>query len=129
MTLAVVGSRSFLDYKKLCDELNLLKTNGDFNFNHIVSGGAKGADSLAEKYAKENGIRLTVLKPNWNKYGKKAGILRNIDIVNESQYIIAFWDGISLGTKHSIDYAKKSITTGSNKGVKIIKYLLYPCRV
>jgi hypothetical protein len=74
----------------------------------LVSGGAKGADTLGERYAKEHNIETKIFLPDWEKYGKKAGFLRNTDIINEAELIIAFWDGQSKGTKDSIDKAFKS---------------------
>lgn len=101
MKIAVVGSRTFNDYKLLRSTLN--------KYDHIeliVSGGAKGADSLAEKYARENGIETLIFKPDWDKNGKAAGYIRNVDIIKNCDLVIAFWDGKSKGTKHSIDLAK-----------------------
>jgi hypothetical protein len=115
-TLAVVGSRSFKNYELLSDELNTLAKT-DFKFDSIVSGGALGADTLAEKYAKHHDIKMNILKPDWKKHGKKAGILRNKDIVDSCNYVIAFWDGSSVGTKHSINYARIQ-----EKPVKIVNF-------
>ena len=103
--LAVVGSRTFTDYELLKNTLD------DFVESHIIteiiSGGAKGADTLAKKYAKENGFPTNIILPNWEKFGKSAGFIRNEQIVQECTYLMAFWDGKSKGTKHSIDLAKK----------------------
>jgi hypothetical protein len=105
MKLAVVGSRSFNDYKTLKVVLDELKES--INIHCIVSGGANGADTLAERYAKENNIPIEVYKPDWNKHGKAAGFIRNSDIWNNSDLGVAFWDGKSKGTKHSFGIAKK----------------------
>ena len=74
---------------------------------YIVSGGAKGADSLSERWAKENNIETLIFIPDWNKHGKKAGFLRNEDIIKSSDAVIAFWNGESRGTLSSINLAKK----------------------
>lgn len=108
----VIGSRSFSNYELLASSLNNYVYKGDV----IVSGGAKGADSLAERFAKENSIEFVVYPANWEKFGKSAGFKRNVDIVNSSDIIIAFWDGKSKGTMHSIELAKKM-----NKKTIIIK--------
>jgi hypothetical protein len=103
MRLAIIGSRNFTDWNLLeskIDELKLKPTE-------IVSGGAKGADSLGEKYAKMKNIPIKIYKPDWEKYGKAAGVIRNEDIINYSDRVIAFWDGKSKGTKNSIDHARK----------------------
>jgi hypothetical protein len=73
----------------------------------VVSGGAPGADSLAEKWAKENKKMLTIYPADWLNLGKRAGYVRNTDIVKNSDMIIAFWDGNSKGTKHTIGLAQK----------------------
>jgi hypothetical protein len=102
MKVAVIGSRDFNDYEEVKQTLSTI------NITLLVSGGAKGADSLGERYAKEHNIETKIFLPDWEKYGKKAGFLRNTDIINEAELIIAFWDGQSKGTKDSIDKAFKS---------------------
>jgi hypothetical protein len=75
----------------------------------IISGGAAGADSLAERYATYWDIQITVVKPDWEKHGKVAGFIRNqemIDLVPDM--VIAFWDGKSKGTADIINRAKKA---------------------
>lgn len=100
MKLAVIGSRGFNNYPLMEDHLS------KYNPTHIVSGGAQGADKLAELYAVRHGIETIVYKPDWT-VGRHAGFLRNIQIVDSADCIIAFWDGKSKGTKHTIDYANK----------------------
>jgi len=105
MKLAVVGSRNFNDYplmKKYLDKIHSIEP-----ITLIVSGGALGADTYAECWAEDNKVNRKIFKPEWNKYGKKAGFLRNVTIIENSNKVIAFWDGKSRGTKHSIDLAKK----------------------
>jgi hypothetical protein len=101
MKVGVIGSRTFNDYDLMVQSLKGLK------ITLVISGGAIGADSLAERYAKENNIQTKIFLPDWEKHGKRAGFLRNTDIVNESELIIAFWDKSSKGTKDSIEKAKK----------------------
>jgi hypothetical protein len=104
-TIAIVGSRNFLDYAKFVSIIDkLLKT---FNVATIVSGGAKGVDSLARKYANDNQINLIELLTDWHAHGKSAGFIRNIDIVDKADLVFAIWDGKSKGTKHSIDISNK----------------------
>jgi hypothetical protein len=102
--LAVVGSRSFSDFETLTREIDLLRLQFR-TINSMVSGGAAGADKLAEKYATLHQIPILVLTPDWNTHGKRAGILRNYDIIAQGDIVIAFWDQKSPGTKHSIDLA------------------------
>lgn len=111
MIVAIIGSRDFTDYELL---KNYLK---DINITQIISGGAKGADSLAERYAHENNIPVQIFKPDWNKYGRVAGIVRNKQIVEAAEMVIAFWDSKSRGTKNSIAAARKM-----NKEVLVIEF-------
>ena len=107
----VVGSRSFQNYDFLKAKLNhLLQNQGDEIV--IVSGGAKGADNLAERYAREYGLPLKVFPADWEKHGRKAGFLRNEEmhkyIAKQSKRgVVAFWDGESKGTAHNFELGKK----------------------
>ena len=107
MNLAIVGSRSFNSYDLLKTEINKFIKENSITIDCIISGGAKGADSLGEEYAKEYKIPTKIFYPDWNKYGKRAGYLRNIDIIKNSDFVIAFWNGFSTGTKSSINLAKE----------------------
>jgi hypothetical protein len=111
MRVGVIGGRDFCDYELVKETLSKL------TITSIVSGGSFGADTLGEKYAKENNIPTTIFLPDWNKHGKKAGFLRNTDIINESELVVAFWDNSSKGTLDSITKAQKA-----NKKVLIIHY-------
>lgn len=115
MKLGIIGSRGFNNYDFLKKETNIFLIENDISINTIISGGAKGADTLGEKYAEEYKIPVKIFYPDWNKYGKKAGYLRNIEIIENSDVVIAFWDGCSPGTKISIDLARNK-----NKILKII---------
>ncbi len=73
----------------------------------IISGGAKGADALGERYAEENGFKVEKYPADWKRYGKSAGPLRNKQMSEISDYVICFWDEKSQGTKSMISYARK----------------------
>jgi hypothetical protein len=109
MIVAVIGSRGFNDYEEV------KRTLSQIEITLLVSGGAIGADSLGEQYAKENNIETKIFLPDWNKHGKSAGFIRNTDIINEAELVVAFWDGNSRGTLDSINKAK-----AQNKKVVII---------
>ena len=99
MRLAIVGSR-------ICTPIDIashLSAKPDV----VVSGGAAGVDTYAKEYAMKNGITLVEYLPEYEKYGRKAPILRNIQIVDNCDFLIAFWNGTSPGTKFTIDYAMK----------------------
>ena len=102
MKVAVIGSREI-------DNINLEKHLPE-ECTEIVSGGARGVDSLAARYARLHGIALTEFLPDYEAYGKAAPIIRNREIVNYSDKVIAFWDGESRGTLFVIDYCKKTET-------------------
>lgn len=74
----------------------------------IISGGAKGIDTLAEIYADNNNIEKIILKPNYKKFGKAAPLKRNEEMVDMADKIIIFWDGKSRGTHYTLKYALKS---------------------
>ncbi len=103
--LAIVGSRTITDIKFLNGAIIMHLKNKIIS--EIISGGAKGVDSLAEQYAKEKNIPITIFLPDWDQHGKKAGYLRNIQIAKYSDVILAIWDGKSKGTEHTINLAKK----------------------
>ena len=104
----VAGSRGFDDYAVLqtvCD--NFLSPKKQTHNIVIVSGTAKGADSLGEQYARERGYTVERFPANWQQYGKAAGPIRNRQMANNADAIIAFWDGLSKGTQNMIMEAKK----------------------
>ena len=108
MKLAIVGSRTFNDYNKLLETLHLFNRHPIDFPSTIVSGGAQGADSLAERFADYYGLEKIICKPNWDVYGKSAGFIRNQTIVDNCDMVLAFWDGKSRGTADTIEKAKKT---------------------
>lgn len=110
----VAGSRTFIDYefvekmlKKYFKEHNIHRSDVE-----IISGTARGADQLGEQFAEKYGLKLTKFPADWDNLGKKAGIMRNIEMVkyaieNEDNILFAFWDGQSRGTQHIINESKK----------------------
>lgn len=103
--IIVAGSRSFSDYEMLKEKLDEL-IRGRKN-TEIVSGTAKGADLLGEKYARERGFEIKRFPADWDKFGKKAGYLRNEQMAKYANACVCFWDGNSRGTKSMIDLAEK----------------------
>jgi len=112
MKLAIIGSRTFNDYILLQETLKIYLPK----ITLVVSGAAKGADSLGERWALENNIQTLIFPAEWDKYGKRAGYIRNESIIKSCDYAVAFWDGESKGTAHSLFLCKKY-----NKYVDIIK--------
>ena len=105
MNIAIIGSRNFSNYSYMKE--NILNNIDVREIDNIVSGGARGADSLGEQFAKEFNINTIIFKPDWNKYGKAAGMIRNTDIINNCDIVFAFPIGESKGTYDSIKKAKK----------------------
>lgn len=104
--VAVVGGRDFQDRDEMFEYLDtLLSITNRYLQIVIVSGGARGADTLAAEYARERAYKLIEYPADWNRYGKSAGYKRNKQIVDKADMVVAFWDGKSRGTKHSIDLA------------------------
>lgn len=106
--IVVCGSRDFNDYeiaKEFIKEcLNNEKIVGKII---ILSGGARGADTIGERYALENGFETERYPAEWKSYGKKAGPIRNKKMAEACDIVICFWDGQSRGTKSMISCAEK----------------------
>lgn len=102
MKTIIAGSRDVIDYEIVKKAIE----NSGFKITQIVSGGARGVDRLGERYAKENNIPVKQFLPDWDKFGKRAGFMRNTEMANYSDACIAIWDGESRGTKHMIDIAE-----------------------
>lgn len=105
----IAGTRYFNDYSLLKETANRLladKITAGYSIV-IVSGGCAGADLLGERYARENGYSIDRYPAEWEKYGRKAGIMRNAVMADNADALIAYWDGISRGTKNMIDEARK----------------------
>jgi len=99
----VCGSRTITDEKYVFDCI----TNSKYKITEIVSGRANGVDQIGENYAQNNSIPVRVFLPDWKRNGTPAGIIRDKEMVNYCDAVIAVWDGSSKGTKFTIDYAKK----------------------
>lgn len=103
----IAGGRYFSDYellKKTCDEFLQDKTGEEIV---IISGHASRADTLGERYAQEKGFKIETYPADWKKYGRAAGTIRNEQMANIANALVAFWDGKSKGTKSMISLAKK----------------------
>lgn len=106
-TLGLVGARTMTDYALFSSFVNNYVGKVGALPSKVVSGGARGADSLARQWAKEKDVPLVEFIPEWKKLGKKAGIVRNTDIVNACDVLIAFPSKEGRGTQDSIRKAEK----------------------
>lgn len=105
MKLAIVGSRSFKDFSRAAKRVaSLLEL---FEVTAIVSGGAQGADKIAEQIADLLDLKKIIFRPDWDQYGYAAGHIRNTEIILEADIVLVFWDGKSKGTVDSIKKARK----------------------
>lgn len=107
MRVAIVGSRDFPSMIKVRQYIWRLANQRDSELE-IVSGGARGVDDEVHRMADAHRMRYTELAADWEKYGKRAGFVRNQEIVDYADRVVAFWDGESKGTKHTIDLALKA---------------------
>lgn len=100
----IAGCRDYTDYEALKAYTDRMLSNITDEIQ-IVSGGASGADALGERYAREKGYSLKRFPADWNQYGRSAGPKRNRQMAQYADALIAFWDGVSRGTKNMIDEA------------------------
>lgn len=103
--LAIIGSRGITS-AALLDNIMIEYILPEFNIVSIISGGARGVDSLAENWADRKGVDKLIFPADWKKYGKSAGYRRNHDIIKNSDLVLALWDGQSRGTQHSMGLAE-----------------------
>lgn len=109
----IAGTRTFDNYPLLCSFCDKCLSQKELSHDIvIVSGAAKGADTLGERYAKERGFAVLSYPADWEKHGRAAGPIRNTEMADAADALIAFWDGQSRGTANMIDTARK-------KGLKI----------
>lgn len=111
MKVAIVGSRSLV-VLHLEDYLPA-------GITEIVSGGAVGVDTCAKRYAQAHGIALKEFLPDYQTWGRRAPLVRNLQIIDYADMVVAFWDQSSHGTKFVIDHARRA-------GKKVIVYCLSP---
>lgn len=112
MRIAIVGSRGWTDEDTVQRYINTIPDG-----SVVVSGGARGVDSIAEKFARARGLEVVVIKPDWSK-GRGAGMERNGEIVAQSDVVVAFWDGKSPGTQNTIN---RALSAPHIKRIMVIK--------
>lgn len=102
MKLAIVGSRGIkhADIEAILRQHNLQPST-------VISGGAVGVDTLAEQWARNNGVKVEIFKPDYKKHLRGAPIRRNELMARECDMLLAIWDGKSKGTTHIMNYTRK----------------------
>lgn len=113
MKTIIAGSRGIADYAVLLQAIKCCP----FPITSVVSGCARGIDTLGEQYAQENSLKLYKFPADWSTYGRRAGYLRNAQMAENADALLAIWDGESRGTKHMIDTARE-------KGLEVYVYMV-----
>jgi len=117
--IIVAGSREFTDYALLDRKLTHVLQRLTPDDTAIVSGLARGADLMGKRWAEEHGFDVLPFPANWYPRGKeggldrRAGYIRNEEMLKVATHLVAFWDGQSPGTSNMIDIARK-------KGIKVV---------
>ena len=109
MRTIIAGSRSITNYEEVKKYLYVYRED----ISKVLCGCAKGVDEIRKQFAYEYTIPIEYYPADWNKYGKRAGYIRNIEMAKNADFLIAIWDGKSKGTKNMIDIATKA-------GLKVI---------
>ena len=117
MNIAVVGSRTYNDFKELSLFLHSYLNTHKIEKPLFICGGARGADTLGKDFAIKNNFDYETFLPQWETQGDSAGTQRNIVMAHKADTVIAFWNGVSKGTRHMIRYSKSI-----GKNVIVIKF-------
>lgn len=102
MRVIIAGSRGIDDYATVSAAV----TRSGFTITRVLSGMARGVDTIAIRYAAANGLPLDAFPAEWSQWGRAAGYRRNVRMAKNADALIAIWDGKSPGTRHMIDVAK-----------------------
>ncbi|MBR5869992.1 MAG: hypothetical protein IKZ09_03065 [Clostridia bacterium] len=108
MKLLIAGSRSITEFD--------LSPYIPSDVDTVISGGADGIDHLAEQYADAHRLSKYIIRPRYDLYGRAAPLKRNQQMIDMADAILVIWDGISKGTRYTLDYAKKQ-----NKPITLIQ--------
>ena len=115
MKVIIAGGRDFNNYDLLCRKADkILSRQTEIE---IVSGIAKGADKLGERYSVERGYKITRFPADWNFFGKSAGYIRNVEMAEYADTLILFWNGKSKGSGHML-----KIATEMKLKIRVIYY-------
>ena len=103
MKTIIAGSRTIDDFDVVAEAVRC----SGFPIREVVSGGARGVDALGELWANRASLPYVIFRANWDRDGRRAGPLRNIEMAKYADALVAVWDGKSRGTKHMIDEATR----------------------
>lgn len=103
MKTIIAGSRTITNYDILLEAIE----DSGITPSEVISGTCNGVDILGERWAKENDIPIVCFPADWEKYGRSAGMIRNIEMAKYADALIAVWDGVSPGTENMVKLAVK----------------------
>jgi hypothetical protein len=103
MRTIIAGSREGVTYEDVIQAVELC----GWLPSTVICGGARGADALGEAWAESKNVPIEYFPADWNRYGRSAGPIRNSLMAQQSEALIAVWDGFSRGTKNMIELAAK----------------------
>lgn len=115
--IIIAGSRTFTDYELLAAKMNALTKYLDFTEVEVISGEAKGADELGERWGLDNNVPVKRFPAQWDKLGRGAGHIRNTQMLEHCTHVVVFWDGHSRG---SADMIRK--TRAAGKPLRVVRY-------
>jgi hypothetical protein len=108
MKCIIAGSRDLNDYEMVDEAVRL----SGFRITEVLSGTARGVDQLGEAWAASNGVAVRRFPADWRRFGRRAGRLRNEEMVAAARQaggaLIAVWNGVSPGTRHTIEIARRA---------------------
>ena len=107
MKVVIAGSREYTNYGEA--EAFIAACISEIAGEPVfVSGCCRGADQIGERFAEKHGFAVERCPADWNRYGRKAGPIRNKQMAEMADFVICFWDGKSKGTKSMIDCAVRA---------------------
>lgn len=118
MRTIIAGSRTITDYLAVLSAIDGAALEGIVPTT-VLSGCARGVDELGERAASYAGWDVELHSADWKRLGKRAGYVRNEEMADTAEALIAVWDGMSRGTKHMIDIAR-------GRGLKVYVRLIDP---
>ena len=102
MKVIIAGGRDFQNWGYFCNTMS----KWGYIITEVVCGDAAGADTIGARWANNNNIPIKHFPAEWDRYGKSAGYIRNAEMGEYADALIAFWNGHSTGTKHMIKTMK-----------------------
>ena len=102
MKTIIAGSRTITDYAVVEQAIK----ESEFKITTVISGTARGVDTLGERWAHENNIDIILCPANWKKYGKKAGYIRNAEMADIAEALIVIIENNSRGSSHMLTIAQ-----------------------